>query len=162
MPGDVLNVTIKPPFRDVLGRFAKADKALLDARREQMRELGRSWVAIARSEAPQGKTGKFKKSINYKTFESGSTVTLNTYAMMPLHAFITKGTKPHVIRARRAKVLYFYWEKGPNGPDYYAFKFVNHPGTSANPYHERATQRWLPQARQALLAMARSYTAALK
>lgn len=41
-----------------------------------------------------------------------------------------KGARPHVIRARRAKVLRFYWERGPAGPGIYRFPKVNHPGNA--------------------------------
>ena len=153
----VITVTSTPPFRDVLGRFAKAEKQFLESKREGMRNLGRRWVAIARDEAPYGKTGKFRKSIAYRTSQSGSTVGFSTYSAQPLGKWITQGTKAHFIRARRVRFLRFDWPKGPNGPGIYFFRKVNHPGTKPNPYHERATARWMPEADMELRRISRKY-----
>jgi hypothetical protein len=48
---------------------------------------------------------------------------------VPQALFLEEGTKPHVIRPRTAKVL--FWPAGRGGPAF-ATK-VNHPGTKA--YH---------------------------
>lgn len=52
--------------------------------------------------------------------------------------FITKGTRPHVIRARRAAALHFYWHKV--GREVW-FKKVHHPGTHAYPFLDIAAER---------------------
>lgn len=52
--------------------------------------------------------------------------------------FITKGTKPHVIRARNAAALHFYWKKA--GRDVF-FKQVHHPGTISYPFMDIAAMR---------------------
>ena len=50
-------------------------------------------------------------------------------------SFVEFGTKPHVIKARRAKFLRFYWHRiGEN----VAFKQVNHPGTKPRPFMRHA------------------------
>ena len=52
--------------------------------------------------------------------------------------YVHEGTRPHVIRARRASALHFYWEK--MGREVW-FRSVNHPGTRAVPFLTRATRR---------------------
>jgi hypothetical protein len=48
---------------------------------------------------------------------------------VPYAFFHHEGTPPHVIRARRAPMLVFYW---PKVGHVVAFKQVNHPGTKPN------------------------------
>ena len=141
---DVITVTSLPTFRELNGRFARATPALLDAKREGMRGLGRQWIEIAREEAPR-RTGTFIKSLIYRTFETGDTVGFNTYSAQPLGSYIVLGTRAHLISAH-GRALYFLWENWPNGKGWYAFAHVHHPGTKPNPYHERATERWKPDA----------------
>ena len=45
--------------------------------------------------------------------------------------FVIQGTEPHVIRAKRAPQLVFFWKKVGR---VVSFKSVNHPGTKANNY----------------------------
>lgn len=53
---------------------------------------------------------------------------------IPVH----EGSRPHIIRARRAPMLRFFWEKvGRN----VAFKSVNHPGVAPRPFLRNATIR---------------------
>lgn len=58
---------------------------------------------------------------------------------VPEHAiFIIKGTDPHVIRARNAPRLVFFWKKVGR---VVSFKSVNHPGTRPNNYLARSLDR---------------------
>lgn len=58
---------------------------------------------------------------------------------VPPHAiFVIKGTKPHVIKAKRAPKLVFFWRKVGR---VVSFASVNHPGTKANNYLDRALDR---------------------
>lgn len=158
----VITVTSKPTFRDLRGSFAKAEKELLEDKRNGMRSLGRRWVAIAREEAPQGKTGKFRKSIAFRTSQTGNTVGFSTYSAQPLGKWIIGGTKAHPIRARRARFLRFFWPKGPDGPREYFFRKVQHPGTQPNPYHRRATDKWMPEADTELRRISTRYVMKLQ
>ncbi len=158
---DVLQIISKPTFRDLRGRFARADEALLTEKRERIRALGRRYVEIARQEAPE-RTGKFRKSLIYRTFQSGDEVGFTAYSQQPLGTFIVLGTKPHIIQARQKSALYFFWPKVgmdtivPKGGGFKTHVaggrlwigkgYVNHPGTQPNPYHERAYATWLPEA----------------
>jgi len=141
-------IKITPPLRDTKGRFAKASKALLKSRRDGLRKLGKSYVKYARSFAPGD---KFPKTIKYRTYTKGTKggMELRFYRLEPLGTFISKGTKPHVIRAKNASALSFYWPKvGAHtfvplkgfpftGMAYGYFwigkGYVDHPGTEPNP-----------------------------
>jgi len=141
---DVLKITIKPTFQQLSKRAMAAHKKMLDQKRESVRMLGRRYIEIARDEAPK-RTGTFAKSLIYRTFIKGETMGFTAHSKQPLGTFITEGTKPHIIRARKS-VLYFSWPNGPRGAGMYAYRFVHHPGTQRNPYHERAFRTWRPEA----------------
>lgn len=61
-----------------------------------------------------------------------------------------KGARAHIIRARRAKVLRFWWGAGPRGAGVYFFPKVNHPGNAPQnwwgPGLQHVGQRTLRQA----------------
>lgn len=54
--------------------------------------------------------------------------------------FVRGGTKPHTIRPKKAKVLHF-----EVGGDEVFTQEVRHPGTKANPYHERVLRALRPR-----------------
>lgn len=80
------------------------------------------------------RTGRLRSSgkVQYSglfTFRPKATIIFDVdYA-----AFVNDGTRPHVIRPKRAKVLRFT----VGGQVVYA-KVVNHPGTKPNPFLDRA------------------------
>ena len=154
MPG--IRTTVQPSFRDILGRFTKANKELLNDKRKMMKQLGSKMVGFERAEAPK-KTGRFAKGIHYKTFVRGEIIEMRTYSPEPLGTYITKGTKAHLIVARKASALRFFWESGPRGAGIYFFKWVMHPGTKPNPYVDRAYARWYPGAKIELSRIALNY-----
>ena len=176
MPG-FLTLTIKPPFRDIKGRFAKAEKGLLDDRREMVRTLGRRYVGLAKQEAPK-RTGRFASKLIYRTFQRGNVLGFNAYSPEPLGTFIRRGTSPHIIAARSAGALYFYWPKVgmftvvpkaggfkthvAGGKLWIGKGFVNHPGTKENDYQVRAYDQWKPEARPALRQISLRYIARLQ
>ncbi len=49
--------------------------------------------------------------------------------------FVEEGTKPHVIQARNAPVLRFFWTRHGF---WFAGKKVNHPGTAPRPFFKHA------------------------
>lgn len=167
---EFISVTLKPPFRDLRGRFVKATEEVQKAKRDELRGLGAYVVSRLKAEAPRGKTGKFAASHSFKTFERGQNIELRFYSAGPLGQFIRLGTKPHRIVAKRAKALAFFWPKvgmmtfvpragfpitGEAGGAFWIGKgFVNHPGTQPNPYHERALASMSTPMRDALSRMA--------
>lgn len=70
------------------------------------------------------KTGHLRRNISYKTTMTEGTVHT---ANVKYGIVIEKGSKPHVIRAKNKKAL--YW-KGANHP----VRAVKHPGTKAKPF----------------------------
>lgn len=60
-------------------------------------------------------------------------------ASTPYASFVRDGTRPHVIRPRRGRVLSFYWPKA--GKQMFLAR-VNHPGTRSNPWWNNAIRRW--------------------
>lgn len=161
----MLNVKVytRPTFRQVAQKSQVAYRKMLDTKRQGMRNLGQDWVSIARSEAPEGRTGRFRKSIAFRTFVQGQRVELRTYHAEPLGTYIIKGTQPHVIRAH-GRALKFLWESGPKSDStftaFHFYRSVQHPGTKANPFHERAYRRWRPKAQGTLRAIGNSFVIA--
>jgi hypothetical protein len=137
------HIEIEPNFDPLKGRMTKADAETVKKIRDSARELGRRWVEIAVKFAPK-RTGVYSQSIFYRTYQQQTGVELRGYSAKPLGNWIVEGTKPHVIRAVKAKMLRFFWEKGPKGPGIYFFYKVNHPGTKKNPFFSKALDEWIP------------------
>lgn len=167
MPAPLMtsSITFKPTLRNVRGQFTKATARLVENQRKASRRLAKRWVTIARSEAPKGKGvsktrthGDFRRSIVYKEFTKGGKVGFSSESEQPLGTFITHGTRPHKIRARHKKALYFFFGKVGMWtvvPKKGGFKthvsdrklwvgkgYVQHPGTKRNDYVTRAYVRW--------------------
>jgi hypothetical protein len=176
MPG-IINLTFKPPFRDIAGRFAKANQQLLEDRREMVRTLGRRYVELAKEEAPK-KSGEFAKGHLFRTFIQGDRIGFNAYSPQPLGTFIIRGTATHHIAANAASALYFFWPKVgmftvvpksggfathvSDGKLWVGKGYVSHPGTKPNEYTRRAYDRWKPEARPALRQIALRYVATIQ
>lgn len=87
-------------------------------------------------------TGALRSSTSVRTRELRTSVSIGVdYA-----SFVREGTRPHRIVARNASVLRFRWPAGParlRGRDgFYYFRSVNHPGTRANDWYDRALLSW--------------------
>ena len=61
-------ISSKPPLRDMEGRFATAENAFNDIRRDEMRNEGRRFVGLAQEEAPGGQGRTVAKEIGFRTF----------------------------------------------------------------------------------------------
>ncbi len=83
----------------------------------------------AAREAPVIK-GRLRGDITVLSQHSGE-ITVGNTALIDYAKYVYFGTKPHTIKPKRKKAL-----KTPFG----AFKKVNHPGTKANPYLDRALE----------------------
>lgn len=91
-----------------------------------------------KEKAPVGKgprAGRLRDSIRYEraTSMGQGTVTAVFTANVPYIGYVLDGTRPHLISAKAARAL--HWQ-GTDG-DMFA-RHVNHPGTKANPFNERA------------------------
>lgn len=128
---------------------------------QELDEFGRLFVLALRTECPQsgvtGESGTLADSHRYEVVNKGSPdVALNVYAGNVARPEVVVrtvlfGSKAHTISAKPGKVLRFFWANGPDGPKVYSFASVQHPGTEANNYFQRAWEKVAPQ-RQAMIA----------
>lgn len=146
-----IKIEAAPSFRDLQGRWARAEDAQLDQRRDEVRFLGRKLRGYMQEEAPK-KTGDFARSHRFRTFVANGRTGFTMTAQYPLKNFIVKGTRAHEIKARRANFLRF--EVG--GKVVFA-KRVWHTGTKPNPYDQRALNRWEVDADLALNRIAQRW-----
>ncbi len=178
-PRTFINIKMAPNLeRDVKGRWKKASADFNRRNWILMGQYAKKAASYTQADAPEGKTGKFKKSIRARRYRRAKTIVGFTMSMaQPLGTFITKGTKRHIIRARSANALAFFWGKiGMRVvvPKRGGFKthvrndvlwvgkgHVNHPGTKANPFHVRAKRRWWPQMAKEIKRISRNYSADL-
>ena len=70
------------------------------------------------------KTGHLRRSISTKMGDMEATIHTSNLKYAPMVEF---GTRPHIIRAKNKKALYWKGAKHP-------VKKVNHPGSKAKPY----------------------------
>ena len=158
-----MTVTITPPIKEITARFTKAQANTAKERKAAVVYLSKKWVQLAREEAPE-KTGEFKRGIEAEFFLRSNAYGFEGSRPDPLGKWIIFGTKPHIIKAKKANALYFFWPKigrftivpkdatGKGGYVNAAGKFVirkgyvNHPGTKPNDYFGRAYSRWITEA----------------
>lgn len=129
-----------------MGTAASIARQVRDLVQRNKREAMQRCVLIveaqAKREAPV-KRGTLRRSITSRVERGGSRGVIGTnlsYAR-PVH----EGSKPHVIRPRRARAL--FW-KGALHP----VRSVNHPGNRANPFFVRAADRVRPAVERELAA----------
>lgn len=112
---------------------AALNRTITNASRAELREAARQVVNRAKVLAPVD-TGRLRASIRAdppRIFSLRGSVTVGSdveYAAM-----VNDGTRPHVIRPRNARVLRFR----VGGQVVFA-RVVNHPGTRARPFLDRA------------------------
>lgn len=106
------------------------------AARAQAREINREIVAEAKRLVPV-RTGRLRDSIhaNYPRQMGRWVLEARVTASAPYAKFVHEGTRPHIIRAKRAQALRFYW---PVAGRVVFFKSVNHPGTGKTPFLKAA------------------------
>lgn len=108
-----------------------------------VRKAGFDTVAVAQQLVPVD-TGHLKNSIGVDFdpdglgFDAGPTANYG--------AAVEYGTRPHVIKPKKAKALHWVDE---NGDDVFARR-VNHPGTAPRPYMRPAFERAADQAERAI------------
>lgn len=116
-------------------RLDRADlrRAIRGASRQELERAGRQVLNRAKVLAPVD-TGRLRASgrVEFRrlwTLRPQVTISFNTdYA-----EYVNDGTRPHIIRPRRARALRFT----VGGQVVYA-RVVRHPGTRANPFLDRA------------------------
>ena len=158
MPSASLIVETLPTFRDLGGRFTKADKDLLESKRDLIRGEGRRYIRIAGDEAPGGPGRTVARGISFRTFVQGQTVGFKAFAGR-IGRFHEGGTgiygptrrliRPVTARALRfeigGEVLFRMWVRGirPN-------KFMG-----------RAYRKWIHGAKKMLRQISLRYARTL-
>lgn len=91
---------------------------------------------------PRGRRhGQLRDSIVKRVVQDPTGPVVEVAAIDPIALWHHEGTRPHVIRARRAPFLVFFW---PKVGRVVRFKQVNHPGTKPNRFLTNAL-RVLPR-----------------
>ena len=151
-------ITSDPSPEEMRSRRVSANAAQANARTQMVDRQGRRFVSLAYAEAPK-RLGKYAASITMRPLSGDDTSGFQVLSSAPLSRYILLGTRPHVIRAKNAPMLRFYWPKV--GRVVY-FKQVNHPGTKPNRFYNRALQQWLPGAREDLASVAKAWVVVMK
>lgn len=121
-------------------------KVFQETGHRHMRAYTRRLEDAAKREVPVD-TGRLRESIHAQRVRTVGRFHLESRvtASAPYARFVHEGTRPHIIRARNAKALHFYWPKV--GREVF-FKSVSHPGTRANPFLRRAALMTRPPRRR--------------
>ena len=148
-----------PTFRDLQGRFARANRELLEVRRESMRELAKRYVTLAQEEAPGGPGRTVANELGYQTFvdgdELGFRLTAGQIARWHIRGTGIYGPYRHPIVPVKARFLHFFWR----GKEWF-LKSVR--GVKPNAFPGRAYRRWLPGAREELAKISTRYIGLVK
>ena len=140
MADNTLRVTIDTADLDkVADNIAAAGRNVPTHRRTMITRVGQLVMRAAQREAPEGK-GVLRQSIGMTVVGGGSGALITEGARHGV--FVREGTKPHVIVPRHKKALYWPGAAHP-------VKRVSHPGTKANPYHQRAVEDSRPDIEEA-------------
>ena len=110
-----------------LNKFSVILKELPDEIKDDVRKVVKNSAFNIEKNAKSSasvKTGHLKRSISTKMGDMEATIHTSNLKYAPMVEF---GTRPHIIRAKNKKAL--YW-KGASHP----VKQVNHPGSKAKPY----------------------------
>ena len=99
--------------------------------RTAITRLGQLVLRSLQREAPRGRTERLVNSLHMDVVNGGMGAVLS--AGVAYNKFVIKGTGPHAIYPRFARALYWPGAAHP-------VRSVMHPGTKANPYHERAVR----------------------
>lgn len=112
-------------------RFALKQKAVQAAYR-----MDQTWQAELRTTAPH-KSYNLRNNTTVTHKQSRDRIVWTAEVDTDYAAPVAFGARPHVITARRASALRFYWPKA--GKVVY-FRQVNHPGNQPNPWWKRSLE----------------------
>lgn len=131
-------------WRDRRGRFARLDDPARDAQRKGLQSLLRFAVKVAQQESPVGqgerRGPRFRDSWRFATQATGDGAAGELTNVAPHAGYVIFPTRPHLIRARRARTLRF---EGASGPVFR--RQVFHPGTDGNDVPGRTMRRLGPE-----------------
>ena len=110
-----------------LNKFSVILRELPDEIKNDVRKLVKNSAFNIERDAKSSasvKTGHLRRSISTKMGDMEATIHTSNLKYAPMVEF---GTKPHIIRAKNKKALYWKGAKHP-------IRKVNHPGSKAKPY----------------------------
>lgn len=137
-------------LRDILGRYTRTD--ISDIAHRELGGVRDRAVALTRDEAP-ARTGELRRGIHASIRRNP--IRLDVFSPVPYTTYVLKGTKPHTIFPRFARVLRF----AVGGKIVFARR-MRHPGTRPNRFDARAFGRLLPELTAAAQRIkARTYSA---
>lgn len=105
-------------------------------------EVSPAILTEIRRQSPVGQgagAGRLRDSFSVQRSRAGSGITARFVSSAPYANFVEHGTVPHRIEPRTARAL--HWQTG--GIDMFS-RGVNHPGTKANPFVEKAVKAMEP------------------
>lgn len=127
---------------DVARHTSQASRRVAPIMKRLLRSVGRRGVTLLRNFAPH-RSGKLAKSIHYSVTGPSNKLRVNFFDRVSYGGFVITGTKPHMIKAKGDGVLRFT----VGGQTVFA-RSVQHPGTRANPYPDRAARPFRRDARE--------------
>ena len=116
-------------------KVAAKEKAVASALVRFMQDVTINAWRYSREEAPRGQTGMLKNSI-MPDLSTLPRLYTRIFSGLKYAEYVHEGSKPHDIWATHARALRFKL----NGQIIYV-THVKHPGTTANPFFERAADR---------------------
>lgn len=80
---------------------------------------------------------KHKPTFDLKNSLAGGQPSVTVSTTDKIFGYVDEGTKPHIIRPKRAKILHF----SVGGAEVFT-SIVHHPGTKAQKHSERIARKW--------------------
>lgn len=126
-----------PPYKPISEVSVDFERLTLNVRYDQIKDLAKDAAQLIKSEAESIARGSIKQGIKMQV-ERGSTlasveVKVGADKKHWYARFFETGTRPHEIRARRAKVLV-------SKAGVFYGKHVRHPGMAADPILSKAVE----------------------
>lgn len=113
---------------------------LVKVTRRRVEKANSSMTTDLKTSAPRGETGELVRKTGVEiTSATKNRIVSEAVIDVTYGEFVVQGTPPHVIRAKRGRVLAFNW---PKAGGVVFFAKVNHPGTDANPFFDNVVNRW--------------------
>jgi hypothetical protein len=109
--------------RRIHKRFENAHRQMVNTALRDAGEFATNHVRSFSKFKRRSATGSLKDATRWRLLRRKNVATLVIKSTKKTASFIDLGTRPHIIRARRAKTLKFVWRGGLR-----FYKKVNHPG----------------------------------